>query len=221
LIVQDGIGEECDDGNDQSGDECSSDCQIEVCGDGILQVTLGEECDDGNLDDDDGCNNECARDRVMFASSTWHNGILDGMDGAINICRGLALAADLTGDFYPWLSDAENSPSTLFFRSRGRYVMSDMVTVIADNWDDLTDGTLQNPPAMDENGVWLVEGQVWTNTLTSGEPNPLLQHCDSWSTTAGPGRIGFIGSSDYKWTEPDGTPIPCGDGARLYCVEQE
>jgi cysteine-rich repeat protein/parallel beta-helix repeat protein len=50
-------GEECDDGNTQSGDGCSSICKNEYCGDGILQT--GEQCDDGNNTDGDGCTANC------------------------------------------------------------------------------------------------------------------------------------------------------------------
>jgi cysteine-rich repeat protein len=49
--------EECDDGNNDNNDGCSSTCRIEECGDGIVQN--GEECDDGNLVDGDGCDSTC------------------------------------------------------------------------------------------------------------------------------------------------------------------
>ena len=49
-------GEQCDDGNDQNGDGCSSSCQLE-CGNG--QVDPGEQCDDGNKVNGDGCDNNC------------------------------------------------------------------------------------------------------------------------------------------------------------------
>jgi cysteine-rich repeat protein len=52
-------GEECDDGNSVNGDECSSLCLVEYCGDGSVQVELGEECDDGGNDDGDGCSSFC------------------------------------------------------------------------------------------------------------------------------------------------------------------
>lgn len=68
------VGEECDDGNTDDGDGCSSICTLEdgfectivegtsvcvavVCGDGVL--ASGEECDDGNTDDEDGCSSTC------------------------------------------------------------------------------------------------------------------------------------------------------------------
>ncbi|MCG8421781.1 MAG: DUF4215 domain-containing protein [Proteobacteria bacterium] len=61
-----GNPEQCDDGNTASGDGCSDECQIEHCGDGIVQVSLGEECDeDANSDDiadnTASCDNNCTR----------------------------------------------------------------------------------------------------------------------------------------------------------------
>ncbi len=48
--------EECDDGNLDDGDGCSSSCLFE-CGNGAVDGS--EECDDGNLDDGDGCSSTC------------------------------------------------------------------------------------------------------------------------------------------------------------------
>jgi len=39
--------EQCDDGNHNSNDGCSSTCKTEYCGDGVTQTALGEECDYG------------------------------------------------------------------------------------------------------------------------------------------------------------------------------
>ena len=50
--------ENCDDGNDQSGDGCTSKCQKNVCGDGVVWIGK-EECDDGNLKDGDECTSKC------------------------------------------------------------------------------------------------------------------------------------------------------------------
>ena len=54
--------EECDDGNNTSGDGCSATCTIEntpepYCGDGNLDNN--EECDDGNNTSGDGCSATC------------------------------------------------------------------------------------------------------------------------------------------------------------------
>ncbi len=51
-------GENCDDGNTNPNDGCSSSCDLEVCGDGIVQGS--ETCDDGNTLGGDGCSKFCA-----------------------------------------------------------------------------------------------------------------------------------------------------------------
>jgi cysteine-rich repeat protein len=59
-IVNTAAGELCDDGNEQSGDGCSSTCMTEViiqCGNGILEA--GEQCDDANTVETDFCTNSC------------------------------------------------------------------------------------------------------------------------------------------------------------------
>lgn len=51
-------GEQCDDGNLNDGDGCSSLCQVEImCGNG--NVDPDEQCDDGNNIDGDGCSSTC------------------------------------------------------------------------------------------------------------------------------------------------------------------
>ncbi len=70
-------GEECDDGNADSGDGCSADCFVEtgwvceagsacsaICGDGL--VVGDEECDDGNLESGDGCSESCQMDEGWY-----------------------------------------------------------------------------------------------------------------------------------------------------------
>ncbi len=52
-------GEACDDGNDINDDECTNNCTLPECGDGILQEAEEESCDDGNVDDTDMCTVEC------------------------------------------------------------------------------------------------------------------------------------------------------------------
>lgn len=67
--------EQCDDGNNDSGDHCTPACRVEptcptdggacksVCGDGmILPDDNDQECDDGNSADGDGCSSTCTRE---------------------------------------------------------------------------------------------------------------------------------------------------------------
>ena len=52
-------GEQCDDGNNVSGDGCSNACIVEFCGDNIVQTGIVESCDDGNNINGDGCSAVC------------------------------------------------------------------------------------------------------------------------------------------------------------------
>ena len=55
--------EQCDDGNAVNGDGCSLSCELEVCGDGLVNNSGLEQCDDGNRDNDDGCSSVCRKER--------------------------------------------------------------------------------------------------------------------------------------------------------------
>ncbi len=54
---QSGKVEQCDDGNNTSGDGCTEFCQREKCGDGVVQPNLMEECDPNSPP----CNHEAAQ----------------------------------------------------------------------------------------------------------------------------------------------------------------
>ena len=52
------VGEECDDGNVNDGDDCTMNCLLPaICGDGLVQG--GEACDDGNAVETDECTTRC------------------------------------------------------------------------------------------------------------------------------------------------------------------
>src|SRR5262245_56579239 len=59
--VEEDLGEECDDGNTDDEDGCTTDClrttTDSICGDGMPGET--EECDDGNESNDDDCVEGC------------------------------------------------------------------------------------------------------------------------------------------------------------------
>ena len=191
------------------------------CGDGDVQP--GEQCDDGNKNDDDGCNTACARDRVVFVTSKAYPGNLSGISGATSACVAAASSGGLENpsSYLPWLSDSEMSPSGFFFHSEGRYVLPDMITVVADDWNDLADGELHNPIDMTEYAVLLDGGPVWSNTLPWGDRYTESEHCEGWTVNgAEPGRRGYSLATDEIWTAIE-APNPCSSYAHLYCFEQE
>jgi cysteine-rich repeat protein len=62
-IIEDSVGEVCDDGNIFDNDSCSADCAALVgCGNGRLES--GETCDDENVVSGDGCSADCRSNEV-------------------------------------------------------------------------------------------------------------------------------------------------------------
>ncbi len=91
-----GTGEECEDGNTNSGDGCSSTCLREggsggptwaaLCGNGVLDRSAdgsGEDCDDGNNINGDGCSATCLDEGSRSVNTTCGNG-----DVAYNSAQG-------------------------------------------------------------------------------------------------------------------------------------
>ena len=92
---------ECDDGNTDDNDGCSSDCTVEsgyecsngdrgyefsdscneICGDGI-RITSTIECDDGNTADGDGCDSSC----YIEIGFTCYDGSADHEDICYEVC---------------------------------------------------------------------------------------------------------------------------------------
>jgi cysteine-rich repeat protein len=215
-------GEQCDDGNSLGNDSCLNNCQLPRCGDGIVQPIVSEECDDGDQDDANGCNTQCGRDRYVFLTSESYQGNFGEVSGANSLCKKAAMIAGLPNykKYRAWMSDDTFSPATWFFRSKGRYILTTGV-VVADDWNDLTDGTLQHPINIDENGNER-SGQVWSNTTPAGLLHPESEDCMAWKTTEFPvvGRVGNPFHTDFRWTDDDEyNPVLCGGNQPFYCFE--
>jgi cysteine-rich repeat protein len=92
-IVQQDIGEECDDANGDPYDRCNA-CRVTFCGDGVVQRQTGEICDDGNRQDTDGCTSACVWSRCgdgiqrldTAPGSTDHEECDDGNDNDRDLC---------------------------------------------------------------------------------------------------------------------------------------
>ena len=75
-----GQSEQCDDGNQLSGDGCSAGCQHELCGNGQVEGT--EACDDGYADACGSCNASCTA-----AGSKRSNALSIGLNNFFVIAR--------------------------------------------------------------------------------------------------------------------------------------
>lgn len=208
-------GEACDDGNMATTDGCVA-CQPAKCGDGFIQAGV-EECDDTNLVPGDGCSASCKLEtRRVFVSSIKYNGNMGGVEGADLRCATLALNAQLGGQWMAWISEIPDvSPSVRFKKSNAPYVLING-KVVADNWADLTDGSLKSAITLTETGV-VSATQVWTSTTANGSIKG-TEDCNGWLSTNAKGVQGSSGSIISTWS--DLLLSSCGNFAALYCVEQ-
>lgn len=156
---------------------------------------------------------------VVFATLSTTGGDLGGLSGADAICQSRAAAANLSGKYLAWLSTSDGtSPATRFTKATVPYVRVDGA-VVAENWTDLTDGTLYNPIYLDASGI-PVRATAWTGTNIDGTPKG--SNCNNWQSTDGGAQSGYPSATDYKWTAYELLPnVPCRNLAQaFYCFEQ-
>ena len=193
----------------------------------------GDKGDPGPAGPPGTCN--CPSEKIVFVSSAGYNGNLGGVAGADAKCQELATAAGLSGTFKAWLSDSTSSPSTSFTHNTKPYQLVDG-TIIAQNWNDVTDGALSASIDIDENGVKLPAPNqtltgVWTDTDANGNLlTPCLGgvttcNCNNWTNTTHDILInGVAGYANYydmytsAWTFS--SQYYCDAINRLYCFEQ-
>jgi hypothetical protein len=173
---------------------------------------------------------------VVFVTSTTYNANLGGLKGADTKCQTVASAAQLDGTFKAWLSDSTTNASDRLTHATVPYVRVDG-THVAENWTDLTDGTLAAPMVITEQGQTDTTGRAWTGTDESGgsegEACEGTLHIDWTFGGAGSGDniLGVMGqttATDCHWTRdaPEGCGSPavtysrCDTLGALYCIEQ-
>ena len=109
-------------------------------------------------------------EKTVFITSESFNGDLGGLKGADDKCQAEADApASIvpSGTYMAWLSDGSNSPNTRFTKSSHPYVLPDG-TKIAENYSDLTDGSIQNFINIDPAGNTVGVNRIWTGTNEDG-----------------------------------------------------
>lgn len=156
--------------------------------------------------------------RVFVTSSSFaSDGDLAGLAGADQICMNAAAVASLPGSYLAWLGDTANGPSTRFTQNSGPYV-DNLGGVIANDYADLTDGTLLIPIDVTESGS-VATGVVWTNVIPDGTTAGAANSCLDWATNSGAsnGATGVLASTG-AWTAL--AAAPCPSTALLYCFQQ-
>jgi hypothetical protein len=203
-------------------------------------VTRGGDCNDTNaavnpgasevcngVDDD--CNSSTPEPtncrKLVFVTSQMYDGNLGGLAGADAKCQARAQAAGLPGTYMAWISTSQGSPSTRFTRSTTPYVLVNG-TVIANNWNDLTDGTIAamitvtetggNRPVGNTSCAGSGNATAWSATNANG--TRLGDSCSNFTSSAGSGLWGRVDSTTQfsSWCS-GGT---CAWLSPIYCFQQ-
>ncbi len=164
----------------------------------------------------------CDSDKYVFLTSISYPADLGGLEGADAVCQSHADQVRLPGTYKAWLSDSTNSPSTRFNRLDSTYDYKLVNgTVVADGWDDLTDGTIDTPIIVTEENVTLANDVVPTNTATDGTAFNATENCANWTTRSGALNYnrGRFSVSDSRWTF-EGSTSSCNSTHKLYCFQQ-
>jgi hypothetical protein len=141
-------------------------------------------------------------------TSTTYDGNLGGVTGADSKCQTRANAVGLGGTYKAWLSSGTGgSPSTRLSKAGGPYRLPVSLTTIANNWAQLTSGTLQHAISGTESGGA-------TPTMTT--PGGYAPFCSSisgkafWSDTLDTGAMYYDGAACGNWDSTSATQAAFG-----------
>ncbi|WP_186343237.1 DUF1554 domain-containing protein [Allochromatium palmeri] len=158
--------------------------------------------------------------KLVFVTSETYDGNLGGVTGADSKCQAEADLALLTGTFKAWISDETSSPNTRFSKSDVPYILPSG-EIVAENYEDLTDGFIENPININPYGDYYNNQAVWTGTRYDG--NLSNGTCNNWTIGYGNrinenGIRGSINSIDQGWSSDFN--VRCDSNYRLYCFQQ-
>ena len=158
-----------------------------------------------------------ARVQVFVTSADYNGNLGGGIGGGDAKCSSVASHVRLPGTWTAWLSadDGSNARDRI---QDGEYQLLDG-TVVATSLDELTDGLLDHPINIDENGSLLDGVPVWTGTNGNGllEGDTCDPDTGSWKgqTDESKGQVGNSAILDAGWTSAGDSS--CADRGHLYC----
>jgi hypothetical protein len=155
--------------------------------------------------------------KLVFITSTTQTGNLGGLEGADDICQGLADDKNIKGSFKAWLSDGFESPNSRFTRSVDPYRLIDG-TVIANDYTDLINGELLHPINLTEEAQSPSRAAFTGTTPLGAASSP---YCSGWTSSDGnlKGSHGSPSKTNGVWSLVS-VPLPCNFELTLYCFEQ-
>src|ERR1043165_2711354 len=141
---------------------------------------------------------------IVFVTSTLQNGNLGGLAGADAVCQARAVAGGLLGKYTAWLSDSTRSVSTRMIHSSAPYQLPVLGAgggeIVANNWADLTDGTIAFAITRTESGAAVAANFAWTGSNANGSGTGF--NCNNWTSIVDPlvGTVGQTNLTNSSWT---------------------
>ncbi len=162
--------------------------------------------------------------KTVFVTSASFKSNLGGLTGADDKCQSEAdgpASIVPSGTYLAWLSDGTDSPDTRFTKASHPYVLPDG-TKIAENYIDLTDGSILHTINIDPTGQPLGWQYFWSSTNSDGKTHQNFLTCEGWTwtdtSTYSHAMLGHTGKKSTLWSQY--TREKCRPSYRLACFQQ-
>ena len=154
---------------------------------------------------------------LAFVTSFATQGDFGGTDGGDALCQAAALDAGWHGSFVAWLASNKANPGNLL-PDAGGWVRVDG-RPFANSPKALVRGEVLYPLTLDEHGVAVDGGLVWTNALPDGS-STVSGHCTGWTSAVVGSRasVGVSSGGSTLWTHAS-LERTCNTSQRLYCLQ--
>ncbi len=162
--------------------------------------------------------------KTVFVTSASYKSNMGGLTGADANCQAEADRPESivpSGAYMAWLSDGINSPDTRFTKASDPYVLPDG-TVVAENYTDLTDGSIMREINMDSTGAPVGWQMFWSSTNSDGTSSQDFLTCVGWTwtdtSTYSHAMLGHTGKKSNLWSHY--VREKCRPSYRLVCFQQ-
>ncbi|MEE8365686.1 MAG: hypothetical protein V3R76_07860 [Gammaproteobacteria bacterium] len=164
-------------------------------------------------------------EKTVFITSTPFNSNFGGLAGADSKCQAQAdspASIVPSGTYMAWLSDGIDSPNTRFTKSSYPYILPNGKK-IAEDYTDLTDGSILLAINIDPTGQSLGWQLFWSSTNSDGTTAQNFLTCEGWtwtvsSETNSHAMLGHTSKKSTLWSQY--TREKCGASHRLACFQQ-
>ncbi len=163
-------------------------------------------------------------EKTVFVTKASFKGNLGGLTGADAKCQAEAddpASAVPSGTYLAWLSDGTDSPETRFTKSSRPYMLPGGAK-IAEDFTDLTSGSILHVLDIDPAGESLGLPSYWTGTNPDGTTAQFFLTCDGWTADPVANFIGMAGTSrrgSSLWSSGDPASA-CSQPHNVVCFQQ-